>query len=254
MDGRHGHALVRDTDHGALDHDTTYDRAVGPIQFIPATWRTAGRDNSGDPHGPPNIDDATLAPGGCYLCRSQRDLADPTELRAAIYSYNPSTSYVHAVLAWTAGYTADGATPTSAQATPPRPTTASPPAAVAAPTAPPPTSRASLSPSVPASPSLPVTPVPTPAGSASPTRASGADPSTVAPAARPGAARPAPRHSRPYAEGRGRRCGPSGGRPHRQAQQLTARRVAPPKERADRLGPLPPSTPPRRRQYPHHGV
>ncbi|WP_261560816.1 lytic transglycosylase domain-containing protein, partial [Frankia tisae] len=99
LNGRHGHALVRDTDRGALDHDTTYDRAVGPMQFIPTTWHTAGRDNSGDQRADPhNIDDATLAAAG-YLCRSHRDLAVPAQLRTAIFSYNPSASYVHAVLA-----------------------------------------------------------------------------------------------------------------------------------------------------------
>ncbi|WP_055408562.1 lytic transglycosylase domain-containing protein [Frankia sp. ACN1ag] len=211
LDGRHGHALVRDTDHGALDHDTTYDRAVGPMQFIPTTWRTAGRDNSGDQHADPhNIDDATLAAAG-YLCRSHRDLADPADLRTAIYSYNPSTSYVHAVLAWTAGYTADGATPTPAPATTPRPTTvprpstASPPAVAPAPTAPtptpattpPPTPRASLSPSVPASSSPSARTIPTLTGSASPSRPSGAGPSAVAPAPRPGPALPAPPRATP---------------------------------------------------------
>ncbi|WP_261563485.1 lytic transglycosylase domain-containing protein, partial [Frankia tisae] len=128
LNGRHGHALVRDTDRGALDHDTTYDRAVGPMQFIPTTWHTAGRDNSGDQRADPhNIDDATLAAAG-YLCRSHRDLAVPAQLRTAIFSYNPSASYVHAVLAWTAGYTTAGYAPASAATGTPRPTAASPPA------------------------------------------------------------------------------------------------------------------------------
>ncbi len=105
LDGHDGRALVRDTDAGRLDGDRRYDRAVGPMQFIPTTWAWAGRDGSGDGRADPNnVDDATLSAAG-YLCRHDRDLADPAALRAAIYSYNPSASYLRAVLAWTAGYT-----------------------------------------------------------------------------------------------------------------------------------------------------
>ncbi len=116
------------------------------MQFIPTTWAGAGRDNSGDGRADPaNIDDAALAAAG-YLCRGHRDLADPAALRAAIYSYNPSATYVRAVLAWTAGYTtavvarlstgrpvAPGpvATATPAPGTPPPDVTAPPPAPTA---------------------------------------------------------------------------------------------------------------------------
>jgi len=33
-----GTGLVLDTDHGVLDGDRVFDRAVGPMQFIPSTW------------------------------------------------------------------------------------------------------------------------------------------------------------------------------------------------------------------------
>jgi membrane-bound lytic murein transglycosylase B len=103
LDGSPGIALIRDTDHGMLDHDTEFDRAVGPMQFIPSTWRWAGRDADGDgTASPDNIDDATLAAAG-YLCRSG-DLSVPARLTAAIHRYNPSDAYVRAVLAWAAGY------------------------------------------------------------------------------------------------------------------------------------------------------
>ncbi|WP_305038896.1 lytic transglycosylase domain-containing protein [Frankia sp. ArI3] len=182
LDGHDGRALLRDTDHGTLDHDTRYDRAVGPMQFIPTTWASAGRDNSGDGRADPdNVDDATLAAAG-YLCRHGRDLADPAQLRAAIFSYNPSTSYVRAVLAWTAGYT------TGYAATDATPRTAATPGAPVPPLPaypPPPTSP-------PLSPSPAPTPTPTPTPTPAPLRsAPTGSASAPRPAADPVAGRPA---------------------------------------------------------------
>ncbi|ONH55404.1 hypothetical protein CcI49_28110 [Frankia sp. CcI49] len=103
LNGTAGVALIHDTDHGALDHDTTYDRAVGPMQFIPTTWTGSGRDGNGDGRRDPhNIYDATLA-AAFYLCGHGRDLTDPDQLRAAIRAYNPSDAYVRTVLAWMRG-------------------------------------------------------------------------------------------------------------------------------------------------------
>ncbi|WP_322780658.1 hypothetical protein [Frankia sp. Cas4] len=103
LDGSAGTALIADTDHGMLDHDTDFDRAVGPMQFIPSTWRWAGRDADGDgTASPDNIGDATLAAAG-YLCRSG-DLSVPERLTAAVYRYNPSDDYVRTVLAWADEY------------------------------------------------------------------------------------------------------------------------------------------------------
>ena len=48
LNGHNGTALVLDTDGGAYDHDRQYDRAVGPMQFVPATWAELGRDGNGD--------------------------------------------------------------------------------------------------------------------------------------------------------------------------------------------------------------
>ncbi|MCK9929252.1 lytic murein transglycosylase [Frankia sp. Mgl5] len=110
LDGRDGRALIRDSDDGVFDGDATLDRAVGPMQFIPTTWRTSGRDGSGDGRrDPQNIHDATLAAGG-YLCAHGRDVSRPDQLRAAIFSYNPSASYVNAVLTWMTAYREKGAT------------------------------------------------------------------------------------------------------------------------------------------------
>ncbi|WP_052710826.1 lytic murein transglycosylase [Pseudofrankia sp. DC12] len=119
LTGASGFARILDTDHGALDGDTTYDRAVGPLQFLPSTWTGAGRDGNTDGHRDPNnIHDAALAAGG-YLCAHHRDLTNPTQLTAAIRAYNPSDAYVRAVLAWTTGYTTTTPTPI----TPPTATT-----------------------------------------------------------------------------------------------------------------------------------
>jgi membrane-bound lytic murein transglycosylase B len=87
-----------DTDGGRLDGDPVWDRAVGPMQFIPATWRLWGADGNGDGvQDPQNIEDASLA-AARYLCAGGRDLSQPIDLRAAVFSYNHSSRYVATVL------------------------------------------------------------------------------------------------------------------------------------------------------------
>lgn len=100
-------ALVRDTDGGAYDGDPAYDRAVGPMQFIPSTWARWGADGNGDGRpDPENIFDAALA-AGRYLCAGGRDLSDPAGLEGAILGYNHSQAYLRTVRAWYA-YFLDG--------------------------------------------------------------------------------------------------------------------------------------------------
>ncbi len=41
-------SAIRDTDGGRYDGDPVWDRAVGPMQFIPGTWRIWGADGNGD--------------------------------------------------------------------------------------------------------------------------------------------------------------------------------------------------------------
>ncbi|MER6345630.1 lytic transglycosylase domain-containing protein [Streptomyces sp. NPDC001595] len=95
-----GFASISDTDDGAYDGDASYDRAVGPMQFIPSTWAWAGRDGNGDgKKDPNNIYDAALAAGN-YLCRFGWDLSTASDLRSAILSYNNSTEYLNTVLSW----------------------------------------------------------------------------------------------------------------------------------------------------------
>ena len=97
LDG-HGVAAIADTDGGAWDGDARWDRAVGPLQFIPDTWARWGADGNGDGAADPNqIDDAALA-AGRYLCASGT-MADAVAWRAAIFSYNHLDSYVDDVAA-----------------------------------------------------------------------------------------------------------------------------------------------------------
>ncbi len=106
--GIKGDAVITDTDHGLLDGDTVYDRAVGPMQFIPSTWARWGADGNGDgKKNPSNIFDATLA-AAHYLCADGRDLSTLPGLTAAVLSYNHSQPYLETVLAWGMAYR-DGA-------------------------------------------------------------------------------------------------------------------------------------------------
>jgi membrane-bound lytic murein transglycosylase B len=96
-----GTATIRDSDGGRWDGDFVWDRAVGPMQFIPSTWRSLGRDGNGDGvANPSNLFDAAVSAAG-YLClNSPGSMTDDTNLRNAIYAYNHSWEYVSAVITW----------------------------------------------------------------------------------------------------------------------------------------------------------
>jgi membrane-bound lytic murein transglycosylase B len=97
LTGAAGTARIGDTDGGALDGDAAFDRAVGPMQFIPSTWRRWERDGDGDGDmDPQNLYDATAA-AAAYLCHNRRMDSD-AGLRAGYLSYNRSQVYVDAVL------------------------------------------------------------------------------------------------------------------------------------------------------------
>ncbi|MEV6962906.1 lytic transglycosylase domain-containing protein [Streptomyces sp. NPDC051207] len=99
-------AVIRDTDGGGYDGDTAYDRAVGPMQFIPSTWARWGADGNGDGRADPhNVFDAALA-AGRYLCAGGRDLSRPADLDRAILGYNHSRAYLRTVRAWYAYFLA----------------------------------------------------------------------------------------------------------------------------------------------------
>ena len=98
LDGKHGTSLIRDSDAGQYDSDARYDRAVGPMQFIPSTWSVVGVDADGDAQrNPQDIDDAALATA-VYLCSGNDDLSTAAGQRASVFRYNHSQSYVNLVL------------------------------------------------------------------------------------------------------------------------------------------------------------
>ncbi len=104
LNGQGGFAAIPDTDQGLLDTDPVWDRAVGPTQFIPGTWKGYASDGNGDGKSDPNnIFDAALATGR-YLCSGGFDLAKPDQLRGAIYRYNNSDTYVNTVILWADAY------------------------------------------------------------------------------------------------------------------------------------------------------
>ncbi|WP_252365179.1 lytic transglycosylase domain-containing protein [Saccharomonospora piscinae] len=93
LDGAPGVQAIPDTDDGVLDGDREYDRAVGPMQFIPSTWRVQGVDASGDGRADPQqIDDAALS-AGRYLCGPGRDLTGGQGWWEGVLSYNQSVDY-----------------------------------------------------------------------------------------------------------------------------------------------------------------
>ncbi|KNA90810.1 lytic murein transglycosylase [Gordonia sp. w5E2] len=95
LDGTRGNMEIPDTDGGKLDGDATHDRAMGPFQFIPETWRRYGVDANGDGRADPdNIDDAALS-AARYLCVSAGgDMTTPQGWEKAVKVYNNSMAYV----------------------------------------------------------------------------------------------------------------------------------------------------------------
>ena len=105
LNGSNKTAEILDTDAGQYDNDTTYDRAVGPMQFIPSTWSVVGVDADGDGvRNPQDVDDAALGTA-VYLCSGSDDLGTDAGRQAAVFRYNHSQSYVDLVLSIMEAYT-----------------------------------------------------------------------------------------------------------------------------------------------------
>lgn len=96
-----------DTDDGVWDGSATLDRAVGPMQFLPATWRSYGLDGNGDGVADPhNIFDAALT-AASYLCDAGPPMAAEDDWRRGLLAYNHSGDYVDQVLEAAYGYRAE---------------------------------------------------------------------------------------------------------------------------------------------------
>jgi hypothetical protein len=104
--------LGNDTDGGAWDGSATVDHAVGPMQFIPSTWRAYGADGNddgvADPH---NLFDAALA-AAAYLCASGSPMATERDWRRGLWAYNHSEAYADDVIEAARRYEATDASPT----------------------------------------------------------------------------------------------------------------------------------------------
>lgn len=99
LNGENGTRAIRATRESTAVHgDDTWDRAVGPFQFLTSSWDRYGvdadDDGKADPH---DIDDAALA-AARHLCDDDRDLSGEDWVRAA-YAYNNSMAYVTKVRA-----------------------------------------------------------------------------------------------------------------------------------------------------------
>ena len=101
LDGTRGTQTIVDTDDGTIDGDATWDRAMGPLQFIPTTWRELGRDGNDDGTADPdNLYDAALTAVAHLCLREPGNYSDRGELRRALIAYNASGRYADDVLRW----------------------------------------------------------------------------------------------------------------------------------------------------------
>ena len=73
------------------------DRAVGPMQLIPQTWRNWHTDGNGDGvEDPQNIDDAVMATTN-YLCRASTGSTRRRDGARPISAYNSTDAYLREV-------------------------------------------------------------------------------------------------------------------------------------------------------------
>lgn len=104
LDG-HGHLRkVRDTDDGRFDGDKKWDRAVGPLQFLPQSWEKLGVRASGDGKtpNPSNMDDAALT--AAHLLCLRGDVGTKKGWWRAVWSYNTSVAYGKTVFSGAQAY------------------------------------------------------------------------------------------------------------------------------------------------------
>lgn len=105
LDGRGPVALIRDSENGRLDGDAVYDRAVGPMQFIPTSWNIYGADGDEDGISDPNDYHDAARAAAAHLCRSAGGEVNSEETMArAVKGYNRSEDYRANVRLWTTIY------------------------------------------------------------------------------------------------------------------------------------------------------
>jgi membrane-bound lytic murein transglycosylase B len=95
---------VRDSDSGKLDGDTSWDHAVGPLQFIPSSWKDWATDGDDDGRvDPHDLDDAAVS-AGRYLCAEGGSLDTAVGWSKAVLSYNDTENYLRDVHAQATAY------------------------------------------------------------------------------------------------------------------------------------------------------
>ena len=88
---------ITDTDDGLLDGDRIFDRAVGPMQFIPTTWFLYEPDGNDDGEADPqNVYDAALA-SARYLCDAPGSMITTDGEQRGYFVYNQSEEYARRV-------------------------------------------------------------------------------------------------------------------------------------------------------------
>jgi membrane-bound lytic murein transglycosylase B len=169
LNGAGSVAAISDHDNGRWDLDTRWDRAVGPMQFIPGTWALFGVDGSDDGVADPNnVFDAAVS-AGHYLCVGGSEVRTSDGLAAALRRYNNSAAYVAAVMSWIEAYDKGSAVPADDAGAgfdaSTEPTASSKPTPTPKPTV---TTRPSPSSTPTTTPTVSPTPTPTPTGSSTP--------------------------------------------------------------------------------------
>jgi hypothetical protein len=91
-----------ESDHGANDGPSSAG-ALGPMQFMPATWAAWGIDGFGQT-GPPDIMNPLDAVPSAARMLCADGAGNPATLRQAIFAYNHATWYVNEVLALASEY------------------------------------------------------------------------------------------------------------------------------------------------------
>ena len=98
LDGEGGVAAIRpDPDRARMHGDDIWEHAIGPMQFLPSSWRTFGADADADGVvDASDIDDAAWG-AARHLCSGGLDLRDGSDWTRAVLRYNASDAYVRKV-------------------------------------------------------------------------------------------------------------------------------------------------------------